>query len=360
MTGIKQAAAIGCGVIGAGWVARLVENGIDVRVYDPASDLRRTLDGVLDNSRRAYSRITDAPRRREGRVEIVDSISRAVEGADLIIESVPERLAIKRSVYTEIEMHARNDALVTSSTSGLLPTELQAEMRLPERLLVAHPFNPVYLIPLVELVGGEKTDEGAIERASQFFDSMGMVPLRVRKEIEGFIADRLLEAVWREALWLVKDGIATTGEIDDAVRFGFGLRYAQMGIFDTYRMAGGSEGMRHFLAQFGPCLKWPWTKLMDVPEMDADLIERIASQSDDQSSHLSISEMERMRDENLIAIIQGLKGNRWGAGKTLAIHELRLRTEARVEGDPAPGGEDLGDIANRAGKRVSLDKKNDA
>jgi len=331
MTGISQAAAIGCGVIGAGWVARFIENGIDVRVYDPASDLRRTLDGVLDNSRRAFSTLTDAPRRREGRVDVVDSISRAVDGADLIVESVPEQLDVKRSVYSEIEMHARADALMTSSTSGLLATDLQAEMASPERFLVAHSFNPVYLISLVELVGGEKTDEATIEQASQLFDSMGMVPLRVKKEIEGFIADRLLEAVWREALWLVKDGIATTGEIDDAVRFGFGLRYAQMGIFDTYRMAGGTEGMRHFLAQFGPCLKWPWTKLMDVPEMNDDLIERIATQSDDQSGHLSISEMERLRDENLIAIIQGLKRNDWGAGKTLALYEQRLSAEARIE-----------------------------
>ena len=142
-----------------------------------------------------------------------------------------------------------------------------------------------------------------------------MHPLHVKKEIEAFIADRLLEAVWRESLWLVKDGIATTQDVDDAVRYGFGLRYAQMGVFDTYRVAGGEAGMRHFMAQFGPCLKWPWTKLMDVPEFTEELVDLIAGQSDEQSGHMSIREMERIRDDNLIAILHGLKGNDWGCGQ---------------------------------------------
>ena len=115
-----------------------------------------------------------------------------------------------------------------------------------------------------------------IERAKQFYASMGMKPVHVKKEIEAFVADRLLEAIWRESLWLIKDGITTTEELDDIVRFGFGLRYAQMGVFETYRIAGGEAGMRHFLAQFGPCLKWPWTKLMDVPEYNDELVELIA------------------------------------------------------------------------------------
>ncbi len=142
-------------------------------------------------------------------------------------------------------------------------------MRRPERFLVAHPFNPVYLLPLVEIVGGERTSEESLSRAIAFYESVGMRPLRVRSEIDGFVADRLLEALWREALWLVEDEVATVEEIDDAIRFGPGLRWAQMGTFLTYRIAGGEEGMHHFLEQFGPALQWPWTKLMDVPELDA-------------------------------------------------------------------------------------------
>jgi carnitine 3-dehydrogenase len=318
---IKRAAIIGGGVIGAGWIARLIENGIDVCVYDPAEDAQQKVEAVLINSRLAYSKLTSAPRQAEGSISFVDSIKQAVGEAELIVESVPERLDIKQTVYKEIELSAGVEAIITSSTSGIMPSDLQAKMLHPQRLLVAHPFNPVYLLPLVELVGGKSTSAETIERAREIYHSLGMHPLHVKKEIEAFIADRLLEAVWRESLWLVKDGIATTQDVDDAVRFGFGLRYAQMGVFDTYRVAGGEAGMRHFMAQFGPCLKWPWTKLMDVPEFNDELVDLIAGQSDEQSGHMSIREMERIRDDNLIAILHGLKGNNWGAGQTLARYE---------------------------------------
>jgi carnitine 3-dehydrogenase len=324
MATIKQAAIIGGGVIGAGWVSRLIENGIDVTIYDPADDAAAKVEAVLKNSRYAYSKLMTAPRASEGSIHFCDSIAAAVADAELIVESVPERLEIKQSVYAEIEAAASTDAIIASSTSGIMPSDLQDKMSHPQRLLVAHPFNPVYLLPLVELVGGKNTSLDTIERARDIYQSVGMHPLHVKKEIEAFIADRLLEAVWRESLWLVKDGIATTQDVDDAVRFGFGLRYAQMGVFDTYRVAGGEAGMRHFMAQFGPCLKWPWTKLMDVPEFTEELVDLIAGQSDDQSGHMSIREMERIRDDNLIAIIHGLKGNNWGAGKTLANYENQL------------------------------------
>jgi len=324
MSVIKNAAIIGGGVIGAGWISRLIENGIDVTVYDPADDAADKVEAVLKNSRYAYSKLISAPRKTEGAVSFCQTIAEAVENAELIVESVPERLDIKQSVYTEVEASASTDALIASSTSGIMPSDLQAKMIHPERLLVAHPFNPVYLLPLVELVGGKQTSMDTIERARDIYSAIGMKPLHVKKEIEAFIADRLLECIWRESLWLVKDGIATTQDIDDAVRYGFGLRYAQMGVFDTYRVAGGEAGMRHFMAQFGPCLKWPWTKLMDVPEFTDELVDLIAGQSDKQSGHMTIREMERIRDDNLIAILHGLKGNNWGAGQTLAHYESQL------------------------------------
>jgi len=328
MAAINRAAIIGGGVIGAGWISRLIENGIDVTVYDPADDAAQKVDAVLANSRYAYAKITDAPRCAEGKVVFCDSIAAAVDDAELIVESVPERLDIKQSVYHEIEAAAAIDAIIASSTSYIMPSDLQAKMEHPERLLVGHPFNPVYLLPLVELVGGKQTSPDTIERAREIYISVGMQPLHLRREIEGFIADRLLEAIWRECLWLVKDGIATTQDIDDAMRYGFGLRFAQMGIFDTYRVAGGEAGMRHFMAQFGPCLKWPVTKFMNVPEFTDELVDLIANQSDEQSGHMTIREMERIRDDNLIAIIQGLRGNNWGAGKIQAQHDVRLMAAA--------------------------------
>jgi len=320
----SRAAVIGGGVIGGGWVARLIQNGVDVGIFDPDPEAPRKIAAVMANADHAIGQLTMAPLPAPGEMVFAASIAEAVAGAELIIEAVPERLNVKQAVYAEIEAAASTDALITSSTSGILPSDLQDEMDRPERLLVAHPFNPVYLLPLVELVGGRATTAESIERAAGLFAGIGMHPLRIRKEIEAFVADRFLEAVWREALWLVKDGIATTEEIDDAIRFGFGLRWAQMGLFETYRVAGGEAGMAHFIAQFGPCLKWPWTKLMDVPELTDELVKTISDQSDAQSGMHSIRELERIRDDNLVAIMQALKANDWGAGRTLAAWETAL------------------------------------
>ena len=323
-TTTSTAACVGAGVIGAGWVARFLENGINVNVFDLAPDAQAKTQAVLDNAERAYAKLTMAQRPIKGKLSYCKDLATAVEGAQWIVESVPERLDIKHTVYREIEQHAPPDAIIASSTSGILPSDLQAGMQHPQRLLVAHPFNPVYLLPVVELVAGKDTSVQAIERAKTFYAQLGMKPVHVRKEIEAFVADRLLEAIWRESLWLIKDGITTTEELDDIVRYGFGLRYAQMGVFETYRVAGGEAGMRHFLAQFGPCLKWPWTKLMDVPEYNDELVELIAGQSDAQSGHHSIRELERIRDDNLVGILQSLKANEWGAGLVLADYEKQL------------------------------------
>jgi carnitine 3-dehydrogenase len=310
-------AVIGGGVIGSGWIARFIEHGISVSAYDPAPDAERKAAAVLENAKRACAKLTNTTNSDKGSVRFVTSIGEAVGDADLIVESVPENPSIKAGVYAEVEETADAAALIASSTSGILPSVLQEGLKHPERLLVAHPFNPVYLLPLVELVGGKDTAPASISRAAEIYSYVRMRPLHIKKEIEAFVADRLLEAVWRESLWLVKDGIATTEEIDDAIRFGFGLRWAQMGIFETYRLAGGEAGMRHFMEQFGPTLQWPWSKLTNVPEFNDELVELISSQSDAQSGHYSIRELERIRDDNLIGILKALKENNWGAGQTL-------------------------------------------
>ena len=307
---------VGAGVIGSGWAARMALAGHAVRWFDPNPDAEPFLLRIVDSADRAWKGI-EWPRAK-GRPVRAGSLRAAVAGAALVIESVPERLDVKRSTYELIEASVPATTVITSSTSGFPATRLAESMVHPERLIVAHPFNPVYLLPLVELVPGAATSAEVTERTRSVFGQVGMRPLIVRKEIDAFIADRLLEAVWREALWLVNDGIATTGEIDDAIRYGFGLRWAQMGLFETYRVAGGDGGMRKFIAQFGEALSWPWTKLMDTPELTEELIERIASQSDDQSGHLSIAELERHRDDNLVAILNALAAQRWGAGDIVA------------------------------------------
>src|SRR5262245_52671307 len=194
-----RVALVGGGVIGGGWAGRFVENGVDVIVFDPHPDAERRVREVLENAERAWASLTYAPRTR-GTVRFAASLADAVREADLVQESVPENETLKRSIYAEIEASVRPDALIASSTSGLLPSVLQADLRVPGRFIVAHPFNPVYLLPLVEIVGGERTSEESLARAIEVYASVGMQPLRVRSEIDGFVADRLLEALWREAL----------------------------------------------------------------------------------------------------------------------------------------------------------------
>ncbi|CAN7626955.1 carnitine 3-dehydrogenase [Rhizobium rhizogenes] len=328
MTKINKAACIGGGVIGGGWIARFLLAGIDVDVFDPHPEAIRIVGEVLANAERAYAMLTGAPLPPRGKLTFRETLEEAVAGADWIQESVPERLDLKRKVLMQIDAAAKPDALIGSSTSGLLPTDLQRDMRHPERLFVAHPYNPVYLLPLVEIVGGERTSRETIQAAMDRLPPIGMKGVHIAKEIEAFVGDRLLEALWREALWLIKDDICTVETLDDVIRYSFGLRWAQMGLFQTYRIAGGEAGMRHFLAQFGPALQWNWTKLMDVVDLDDALVEKIGQQSDEQAAGLSIRELERIRDENLVGILQTLKGGHggkgWGAGKLLKDFEQSL------------------------------------
>ncbi|KPU83357.1 3-hydroxyacyl-CoA dehydrogenase [Marinosulfonomonas sp. PRT-SC04] len=317
------AAIIGGGVIGGGWAARFLLMGWDVQVFDPDPEAKRKIGEVLDNARRALPGLSDVMLPDEGELTYCASISEAVTGADWIQESIPERLDIKHKTFQEIQKHCGADAVIGSSTSGFKPSELQDGAARPEQIMVTHPFNPVYLLPLIELVPSEKNAPKLIDKAKEILTGIGMFPLHVRVEIDAHIADRFLEAVWREALWLIKDGVATTEEIDNAIRYGFGLRWAQMGLFETYRIAGGEAGMKHFIEQFGPCLSWPWTKLMDVPELTDELVNQIADQSDAQSGMHSIRELERIRDNNLVTILRGLKAQDYGAGALLNAQDAR-------------------------------------
>ncbi len=337
----KTAAIIGGGVIGGGWAARFLLMGWDVRIFDPDPEAERKMSEVLANARRSLPGLSDQAMPPEGRWTFHASIEEVVKGVAWTQESVPERLELKHATYKAIQS-ANGTCIIGSSTSGFKPSQLQEGSARPEQIVVTHPFNPVYLLPLIELVPSEANPPEVVARAKDILTDIAMYPLHVRKEIDAHIADRFLEAVWREALWLIKDGIATTSEIDDAIRYGFGLRWAQMGLFETYRIAGGEAGMAHFIEQFGPCLAWPWTKLMDVPELTDELVQTIASQSDAQSGHHSIRDLERIRDNNLVAMMRALKAQDYGAGTLLNAHDAgQTRSVDKVfagarAGKPAP------------------------
>jgi carnitine 3-dehydrogenase len=334
---VTKVGLLGGGVIGGGWAARFMLQGHDVAVYDPNPDAHAGVEHMLQNARRAHGRLSLATAPAEGTLTIAASLEEAVGDVDLVQESAPEREPLKRELLAAADAAAPARAIIASSTSGLLPSRISVEMHHPERFVVGHPFNPVYLLPLVEVCGSPHTSPATIARAAELYASVGMSPLALRTEIDGFIADRLMEAMWREALWLVNDDIATATEIDDAVRLGPGLRWAFMGPFMTYRIAGGELGMRHFMAQFGPSLKWPWTKLMDVPELTDELLEKIVSQSQVNSPTASTAELERVRDDCLVDVLLALRTHGVGAGDVVARAERfrvdRAHPTAMADGD---------------------------
>ncbi|NNC22689.1 L-carnitine dehydrogenase [Salinisphaera sp. USBA-960] len=299
---------IGTGVIGCGWAVRALAAGAEVVAFDTDTDmaaqrLSETIEIAWPSlTKRGLS--TNADR---NAWRVTDDLTEAVADADWVQESVPERTELKQRVLADIDRAAPPQTLIGSSTSGIKPTELARYCEhAPSRLFVAHPFNPVYLLPLVEIVGNEHTTPDIIAKAQALFRGLCMRPLVVRREIEGHIADRLMEALWREALHLVNDGIATTEEIDAAVVYGAGLRWSLMGTFLTFHLAGGEAGMRHMLEQFGPALKLPWTKL-EAPELTDGLVDRVVEGCEHQAAGRSVAQLEERRDAfltDLMALVE--------------------------------------------------------
>jgi carnitine 3-dehydrogenase len=298
---IRRVALVGGGVIGGGWAARCLAHGLDVVASDPGPGAEEKLRATVANAWPALTKVGLKAGASQSRLSFAKDLETAVASADFVQESAPENEDLKRKLHARIDAAARPHVIIASSSSGLLPTRFQADCKHPERVIVGHPFNPVYMLPLVEVLGGEKTAAKFIDEAMVFYKRIGMRPLKVKVEVPGYIADRLQEALWREALHLIADGVCTTGDIDDAIRFGPGLRWSFFGTCLIYHLAGGDEGMAHFMDHFGPALELPWTSLKG-PKLTPELLKRMVEGTRNQAAGKSVKELERFRDDCLIAV----------------------------------------------------------
>ena len=326
MNKIKTIGLLGTGVIGAGWAARALHTGINVVASDIDPKMEDWINEAVENALPSLQSLTEGislpPK---GKLTFTTDPISMSQQVEFIQENIPEVLDIKRKSLKSIAEVTNKEIIISSSTSGFMPTELQQGMTFPERFIVGHPFNPVYLCPLVEIVGGKETSDKVKNIAKIFYESMGMHTLMLRKEVPGHISDRLQEAMWREILHALNDDIATTGELDESIVYGPGLRWSIMGMNQIYMIAGGKGGARHFIEQFGPALKWPWSHLK-APELSNEIIDRFVEGVEAQSQGKSIREMEKIRDECLVAIQKVLSKHNMGAGKTL--NEFKKKIES--------------------------------
>lgn len=311
---IRQVTLVGAGVIGSGWAARCLAHGVRVVVTDPAPRAEASLRRNIDNAWPALAEAGFSPPVGQSNLMFTTDLDEALNGAHFVQENVPEREQLKIDVFERIGESVGEEVVIASSSSGLLPTRLQSRCRHPQRLVIGHPFAPVYLLPLVEVVAGEQTSPEAVRAACAFYKRIGMRPLHVRKEIEAYIADRLQESIWREALHLINDGIATAAEIDAAITGGPGLRWAFMGTLMAWHLGGGPGGMRHTIDQFGPALKLPWCN-MQAPELTEELKQRIIEGCEAETGNREFAELERRRDLCLVKIQEVLRQHWYPPGE---------------------------------------------
>lgn len=327
MSAVKTVGIAGTGLIGAGWAARLLVRGIDVVAFDVAPAAEAKLRAAIDVAWPSMLKLLQDPNPKRGELTFTTDLKMMASRADFVHEAAPEREALKIKLFKDIDAVARPDVIIASSSSGFLPTRLQSECKHPERVIIGHPFNPVYLLPLVETVPGEKTSKEAMDRAGIYFESIGMHVLRLKKEIDGYICDRLQEALWREALHILNKGIGTTEDIDDSIVYSAGMRWAFMGSFLTYHLAGGPGGMRDFIKQFDPTLELPWTDL-PFPQWNDTLEKRLVEGCEAQANGRTVAEIEAKRNDVLVDMMHLFKQHGVGAGLILQREEEAARKRA--------------------------------
>ena len=301
MSQIKKIAVIGTGVIGAGWIIRCLAHNKIVYAYDKDIKLKKNLIAEIKRTWPSVKKLFNKKKLNLKNFKYFTSIDEVLKDADFIQECATENYSLKTKLMSSISKYSKKNAIIASSSSGLLPTRIYSKCKYPERALIGHPFNPVYLLPAVEIVPGKKTSKKFLNQAKKFYQSISMNPIMVKKELPGYLSDRLQEALWREGLHIINEGYATTEDLDRAIEDGPGLRWSLMGTFLTFHLAGGKAGMRHMLEQFGPALKLPWTKLK-APRLSNRLIDKLVKGTKKQSKGKSVTKISNIRDEYLVEL----------------------------------------------------------
>ena len=299
MSIFKNVAVIGTGVIGTGWVIRCLAHGKKVSAYDINLKHKNNLIKEIKRTWPFVKKMFSKKKINFNNLSFHTNLNEALKNAEFIFECDPENYYVKTNLIKKIGLYSKPNSIISSSSSGLLPSKIYSKCKYPERGLIGHPFNPVYLLPGVEIVPGKKTKKLYLNKAKEFFETISMKPIMVKKELPGYLADRLQEALWREGLHIINENFATTKELDRAIEDGPGLRYSLMGTFLTFHLAGGNQGMKHMLRQFGPALKLPWTKLK-APKLTKKLSDRIIKGTRSQARGKSVANLADIRDDYLV------------------------------------------------------------
>ena len=301
MSQIKTIAVIGTGVIGTGWIIRFLAHNKIVHAYDKDIKLKKNLIAEIKRAWPYSKKLFNKKKLNLKNFKYFTSIEEALSGVDFIQECATENYVLKTKLMNTIGKYAKLNAIISSSSSGLLPTKIYSKCKNPERTMIGHPFNPVYLLPAVEIVPGKKSSKKFLKKAKDFYQSISMNPIMVKQELPGYLSDRLQEALWREGLHIINEGHASTEDLDRAIEDGPGLRWSLMGTFLTFHLAGGKAGMRHMLEQFGPALKLPWTRLK-APNLSNKLIDRLVEGTKKQSRGKSVTKISNIRDDYLVEL----------------------------------------------------------
>lgn len=308
-TSVTRVTSIGAGPIGAGWAAHFLARGYDVCAYIHDPKERESFDAILDTAWISLSALGLEKGASRDRLSVTSDLDVAVQDTDFIQESAPERIEVKQALYKTLGEIVPSHVVIGSSTSGLTMTDIQQNCATPERCVIGHPFNPPYLLPLVEIVGGKQTSPDAVAWAGKFYESAGKSPLIMKKEIPGFVATRLQEALWREALHMVANGEATPADIDNALMNGPAPRMAVQGQCMAFHVACGEGGMATNLDQFGPALKLPWTRL-EAPELTQELRDRMVEGCNAIAGTQRFEDMAAKRDTQIVAVLRAIRDAR--------------------------------------------------